>query len=90
MPPKKKRLKFSPLEFSPLLGDLSPLNEFHPLSSPTRRDVVRRVIYHHGEKQKPLDDSVDLVSKELTNIHSCHKSQYRLKCDVKNLYQKAK
>ena len=90
MPPKRKRVS-TPSEFIPMLGDLSPLEEFGQRALPSRRDVLRHFLHHFPKNSK--DQAAKFVVEKLFKLHGkspTRKTAYNLELDVKKLYQSAR
>ncbi len=90
-PPPKKREHI--LEFSDEFGDLSPIDDFRGPRTPSRRQVLRHVLFWI-EGGKNLKEAANEVVPRLLQKHSClaagAKSPRRLSEDIISLYKYAR
>ena len=87
------RASSSRLDFDPALGDLTPLAAFRDDISPSRRDIVRKFLYHFGLEGLGINLAAKTVVVDLlivhemsTDKHRAFKTKYNLEQDVKALH----
>ena len=91
----KKRVKHSPLFFSNILGDLSPIDDFDSTLLPTHREVLRLFIHYHVVLEKDSRESAKLVVSSVLALHPSTdqknaKNRFWLEQDVKNLFARGR